>query len=78
MLVPVHWGMFDLALHHWSEPISRTYKIAKAWEIPIFTPRLGEIVDTGVSPEANLWWEEVPKTKPETCQMTKLIPEFAK
>lgn len=82
ILVPVHWGMFDLALHHWSEPISRTHKIATAWEIPIFTPILGEIVDTGNRPVAIPWWENVDaKTadnKKKPCPGMKLIPEFAK
>lgn len=81
ILVPVHWGMFDLALHHWTEPISRTHKIATAWEIPILTPKLGEMVDTGIPAGANPWWEEVPVTPKETpCRVSKvrIIPELAK
>ena len=56
-LIPVHWGMFDLSLHHWTEPIVRTYKIAKAWDLPIITPRFGEVVDTGSSQTYSPWWE---------------------
>lgn len=60
-LIPVHWGMFDLSLHHWTEPVVRTYTIAKNWDIPIITPRLGETVDFFHHPDT-AWWEPfVPK-----------------
>lgn len=82
ILVPVHWGMFDLALHHWTEPISRTHKIATAWDIPVFTPKLGEIVDTGNTPVAVPWWENVAQEKTDgettTSSGMKWIPELAK
>lgn len=62
-LIPVHWGMFDLSLHHWSEPIIRTHTIAKNWDIPILTPRLGEIVDSKNHPSSP-WWEGVTEVAP--------------
>ncbi|WP_408095518.1 MBL fold metallo-hydrolase [Peredibacter sp. HCB2-198] len=79
-LVPVHWGMFDLSLHHWTEPIHRTYQIAKAWDIPIFTPKLGEIVDTGRPHENKPWWEPLPTINQAQDQKLgmKLVPELAK
>lgn len=77
-LVPIHWGMFDLALHHWAEPIERTYKIAKAWDIPIITPRLGEIVNTGESFQNNPWWELSPSVQENALSDITIVPEFAK
>lgn len=75
--IPVHWGMFDLALHHWSEPIVRTYKIAKDWDIPILTPRLGEIVDATNRPDT-AWWEEIAFATTETVPNRHIvIPELA-
>lgn len=59
IFVPVHWGMFDLALHHWAEPAERTYAIAKAWDIPLLTPELGQIVDLDYGFETRAWWREV-------------------
>lgn len=56
IFVPVHWGMFSLALHHWNEPIERSYKIATAWDIPILTPQLGEITDIGDPIVNRPWW----------------------
>lgn len=78
-MVPIHWGMFDLSLHHWSEPITRTYKIANAWDIPILTPRLGEIVDTGKKFENHIWWEAITETKTQEQKLDmKLVPGLAK
>lgn len=56
VLIPAHWGMFDLSLHHWTEPIVRTHTIAKNWDLPILTPRLGEIVDQNNRPTLE-WWK---------------------
>lgn len=77
-LVPIHWGMFDLSLHHWAEPIERTYKIAKAWDIPIITPRLGEIVNTGKPFQNKPWWEFSPSVQTESVSNVSLVPELAK
>lgn len=41
--VPIHWGMFDLSLHKWSEPVENSYAIAKKNHISIIVPKLGEI-----------------------------------
>lgn len=69
--------MFDLALHHWSEPIVRTYKIAKDWDIPILTPRLGEIVDATNRPDT-AWWEEIAFATTESIPNRHIvIPELA-
>lgn len=62
-LMPIHWGMFDLSLHNWKEPIERTYKIARNWHIPIYTPRLGEIVDTNRPVKNTPWWINLETTK---------------
>lgn len=58
--IPVHWGMFDLSLHHWTEPIVRTHTIAMNWDIPIITPRLGETVDWFHSPNTPWWTKFIP------------------
>lgn len=78
VFIPVHWGMFDLSLHHWSEPIVRTYTIAKNWDIPILTPRIGETVD-GLNQPDSPWWEEVAKAtvKGTVPDRHIVIPEFA-
>ncbi len=57
--IPVHWGMFDLALHHWSEPVVRSSKIAYDRGLAFLSPKLGERVDTGHLQTFSPWWEEV-------------------
>ncbi len=57
-LIPIHWGMFDLSLHHWSEPIVRLSKFTKAWHIPMITPRLGEVIET-FNYKSEDWWENL-------------------
>ena len=27
LLMPIHWGLFDLALHHWSQPIETIWRV---------------------------------------------------
>lgn len=57
-LFPVHWGMFNLALHAWYEPIVRTNQAAKQNKIPLISPELGEIVEVNDHYENKAWWEE--------------------
>lgn len=61
--IPVHWGMFDLSLHHWSEPAARTYAIASNWDIPMLTPKIGEIVDQDHRPNSPWWTPFLPAPK---------------
>jgi len=58
-LVPVHWGMFDLALHSWHEPIERVTAEAKKRDIDIITPRLGQLVSIKQKSVFEDWWSEL-------------------
>ena len=42
-LFPEHWGTFNLAFHAWDEPIRRTLAAARANQVEVVTPRVGEI-----------------------------------
>ena len=58
LLMPIHWGLFDLALHGWREPIERLYTLADEDEsLKLWSPLPG--TPTDVSPNAGLrseWW----------------------
>lgn len=41
-LLPVHWGKYDLANHHWLAPIQRLSKAAKHSEVRLVTPIIGK------------------------------------
>ena len=55
-LLPIHWGVFDLAMHPWDESIRQIAGLAAESEIPLLTPRMGEPVTPGQS-ETGRWWE---------------------
>lgn len=42
--VPVHWGMFELSIHAWYEPIERIFQLAQERSINLMTPKLGELI----------------------------------
>jgi L-ascorbate metabolism protein UlaG (beta-lactamase superfamily) len=56
-LFPVHWATFNLAFHAWDEPIRRTLAAARAVQLDVVTPRIGEMVDTDVPFASTAWWE---------------------
>jgi L-ascorbate metabolism protein UlaG (beta-lactamase superfamily) len=57
LLVPVHWGTFNLAMHSWSEPVERL--LAAAGEIQVAVPRPGELLTAANAPDPDGWWREV-------------------
>jgi L-ascorbate metabolism protein UlaG (beta-lactamase superfamily) len=59
LMIPVHWGTFDLAPHRWSEPVDRTWREAKARDVKLALPRPGERVDVDNPPEIDAWWQQV-------------------
>lgn len=54
-LLPVHWGVFDMALHPWDESIRQVYQLALQNEIEILTPLMGEKVIPGET-QTSVWW----------------------
>ena len=40
LLMPIHWGLFDLALHHWKQPIENVFAVKdlKLWSPESGTP----------------------------------------
>lgn len=48
VLLPIHWGMFDLANHGWTEPIERTIAAAQAAGVTIVSPPPGGSVEPTV------------------------------
>jgi L-ascorbate metabolism protein UlaG (beta-lactamase superfamily) len=54
LLMPIHWGLFDLALHAWYQPIERIVKIAAERGWKLFAPEPG--LPTEVAPLQTNWW----------------------
>lgn len=55
VMMPVHWGTFNLAPHAWHEPIERLTACAKEKHIELFAPKPGE--PTEVKPFVSNWWK---------------------
>ena len=58
VMVPIHWGTFDLGLHSWYEPIERLVNAAERENTLIITPRIGELVDPD-NYESVFWWRVI-------------------
>lgn len=56
-LLPLHWGVFDLALHPWHESIDMIFDENKNTNIQILTPIMGEKIDSSTS-TTKQWWKE--------------------
>jgi L-ascorbate metabolism protein UlaG (beta-lactamase superfamily) len=56
LMFPIHWGVFDLALHPWDESIRMVTDLAAENNIELVTPVMGEKVIPGISPTIH-WWE---------------------
>ncbi len=56
LLLPIHWGVFDLAGHKWDLSIRRIAYLADAMDINLVTPLPGEKILPGATPTRR-WWE---------------------
>jgi len=55
---PIHWGMFELALHTWYDPIEQLYSFSKSENFELLTPKIGQLVNLA-QPESNeMWWQQ--------------------
>ncbi len=54
--IPVHWGAFSLALHHWTDPIVRFVKESEQKQQAYLTPKPGTIIKMGEN-ISEPWWE---------------------
>jgi L-ascorbate metabolism protein UlaG (beta-lactamase superfamily) len=56
VLVPIHWGTFNLAYHDWFEPAERTVASATKAGITLVIPRPGQPVEPAAPPALETWW----------------------
>jgi len=58
VMLPVHWGLFVLAAHSWTEPIERVSQEASLRSVPIATPRPGQSFEPGIT-KLERWWPRI-------------------
>ncbi|WP_406284843.1 MBL fold metallo-hydrolase [Embleya sp. NBC_00896] len=61
LMLPIHWGTFDLAPHAWEEPAERSMAAARAQGSGLVVPRPGALVEPGLVDGLDVepWWREV-------------------
>jgi L-ascorbate metabolism protein UlaG (beta-lactamase superfamily) len=59
-LLPVHWGLFTLAYHGWTEPIERVLAEARRTGVQVLVPRPGQSVEPQAAPPLERWWPQLP------------------
>jgi len=66
VLVPVHWGLFDLGNHGWTEPIERVRTAAARFDIDVRSPKPGASIELADTDGSEVWWPTEPVHTLET------------
>ncbi|MEP6999930.1 MAG: MBL fold metallo-hydrolase [bacterium] len=56
VLLPIHWGTFNLAFHAWDEPAERLLVAAEREHARVVIPRPGQQIEPASLPEPETWW----------------------
>jgi L-ascorbate metabolism protein UlaG (beta-lactamase superfamily) len=60
VMVPIHWGLFNLSSHGWTEPVERLLMAAQAQGVQVRVPRPGERCDLPMTGSTPRWWPKLP------------------
>ncbi|HJS53279.1 MAG TPA: MBL fold metallo-hydrolase [Chitinophagaceae bacterium] len=55
-LLPVHWGKFSLAMHAWTDPVTRVLAKANEVNMKVLTPKIGQPLVLDDSFQSESWW----------------------
>jgi L-ascorbate metabolism protein UlaG (beta-lactamase superfamily) len=58
LLLPIHWGTFNMAFHAWDEPVERVVAAAMAGT-QLVVPRPGESVEPAIARAVEPWWRAI-------------------
>jgi L-ascorbate metabolism protein UlaG (beta-lactamase superfamily) len=56
LLLPIHWGTFNLAFHAWNAPAEEAVAAARARGVNVAVPRPGQWVEPDAPPPLEAWW----------------------
>lgn len=55
---PVHWAMFELAMHSWNDPVKQLSGLANEHNINLVTPKIGELIEVDSYQLKDNWWND--------------------
>lgn len=56
LMLPIHWGTWNLGQHAWNEPAERAFAAARSAGLSLVVPKPGEWVDLAQPPKVVTWW----------------------
>jgi len=77
VMLPVHWGLVNLAYHGWTEPIERVLVAAEAQKVTVVSPVPGGSFEPADPPPVEPWWPALPWRSAEVYPIvaTEVPPE---
>ena len=69
VFLPIHWGLFNLSTHGWTEPIERVRGAAEVKGVTVWSPRPGESLEVGQPVMDERWWPVLPWRTAEEYQV---------
>lgn len=70
VMLPVHWGLFNLAFHGWTEPAERVLVAAKRLGVTAVFPKPGQSFEPAEPPPFERWWPDLPW---ETAEQAPIV-----
>jgi L-ascorbate metabolism protein UlaG (beta-lactamase superfamily) len=58
MLLPIHWGTFNVGIHAWSDPVEKMIKTATNKSVNFVAPMPGQPVSMDKPIALKKWWVE--------------------
>jgi L-ascorbate metabolism protein UlaG (beta-lactamase superfamily) len=59
LMLPIHWGTFDLAPHRWDQPIETLVRLGTERGTRLLVPRHGDPVEPALANGVDTWWRGV-------------------
>ncbi len=56
ILLPIHWGTFNIGIHAWTDPVEEMIKTAKKKSVNLVVPKPGQPVYTDKTNDLKKWW----------------------
>jgi L-ascorbate metabolism protein UlaG (beta-lactamase superfamily) len=70
VMLPVHWGLFRLAYHTWTEPIERALAAGRRAGATLVSPRPGQSFEPESPPPPARWW---PRLSGHTAEQDPIV-----